>query len=61
MTNADAPAVAPFEDARRVALIGRAFRLEWFTLGWMTIEAAIAITAGVAARSVSLTVFGVWN
>lgn len=59
MTNADAPAVAPFEDARRVALIGRAFRLEWFTLGWMTIEAAVAITAGVAARSVSLTVFGV--
>ena len=38
--------------------IGHAIRLEWITLGWMTIEAAIAIAAGIAAHSVSVTAFG---
>jgi len=32
--------------------------LEIFTIGWMVIEAAIAIGAGIAARSVLLTAFG---
>jgi divalent metal cation (Fe/Co/Zn/Cd) transporter len=33
-------------------------RLEAFTVAWMTVEAVLAIGAGVAARSVLLTVFG---
>lgn len=42
----------------RRALIGQAFRLEWATLGWMSIEAAVAIGAGIAAGSLSLLAFG---
>ena len=42
----------------RRALIGQAFRLEWVTLGWMTLEAAVAIGAGIAAGSLSLLAFG---
>jgi hypothetical protein len=43
----------------RTALIQRAFRLEYVTLAWMTIEAAVAIGAGVAAGSLALTAFGI--
>ncbi len=42
----------------RRALIAQAFRLEWATIGWMTIEAAVAIAAAVAAGSLSLMAFG---
>jgi len=42
----------------RRALIGQAFRLEWATLGWMTIEAVVAIGAGISAGSLSLLAFG---
>ena len=42
----------------RLQLVQRAFRLEWLTAGWMLIEAAVAISAGVAARSLSLIAFG---
>ena len=45
-------------DSVRLNLMRRAFRLEWFTAGWMLIEAAVAIGAGVAARSLSLIAFG---
>jgi len=45
-------------DSVRLNLIRRAFRLEWFTAGWMLIEAAVAIGAGLAARSLSLIAFG---
>ena len=34
-------------------------RLERLTISWMLIEAALAIGAGIAARSVLLTAFGV--
>jgi divalent metal cation (Fe/Co/Zn/Cd) transporter len=34
-------------------------RLEVATIAWMTVEAAVAIGAGIAARSVLLTAFGV--
>src|SRR5690242_14857920 len=34
-------------------------RLEQLTISWMVIEAALAIGAGIAARSVLLTAFGV--
>ncbi len=36
-----------------------ALRLEWVTVVWMALEAILAIGAGVAARSVVLTAFGV--
>src|SRR6516164_9504380 len=43
----------------RATLIREAFRLEYFTIGWMVIEAGIAIGAGVAARSITLLAFGI--
>jgi divalent metal cation (Fe/Co/Zn/Cd) transporter len=43
----------------RAALIQQAFRLEYLTLAWMTIEAAVAIGFGVAADSLTLTAFGI--
>jgi divalent metal cation (Fe/Co/Zn/Cd) transporter len=42
----------------RLAAIERGVRLEWFTVLWMAAEAMLAIGAGIAARSVLLTVFG---
>jgi divalent metal cation (Fe/Co/Zn/Cd) transporter len=41
----------------REALIGRALRLELITAGWMLLEAAVAIVAGVAAHSLTLIAF----
>src|SRR6478752_594135 len=35
-----------------------AFRLEYLTVAWNTLEGVVAITAGVAAGSVSLVAFG---
>ena len=40
------------ELARRVRL------LSWLSLGWMTIEGAVAITAGIVASSIALVGFG---
>jgi hypothetical protein len=37
----------------RLPLIRDAFRLEWLTIGWMTVEAVVAIAAGVTAGSLS--------
>jgi divalent metal cation (Fe/Co/Zn/Cd) transporter len=51
-------AVSLVGEIARSELIRRAFRLEWFTAGWMLIEAAIAIGAGLAAHSLSLIAFG---
>jgi divalent metal cation (Fe/Co/Zn/Cd) transporter len=42
----------------RPDLVRQAFRLEWFTAGWMLIEAVVAIGSGVAAHSLSLIAFG---
>ena len=42
----------------RTDLVQRAFRLEWLTIGWMTIEALVAVGSGIAARSVTLLAFG---
>jgi len=44
--------------SERVTLIREAFRLEWFTIGWMTVEALVAITAGVTTGSLVLLAFG---
>jgi divalent metal cation (Fe/Co/Zn/Cd) transporter len=43
----------------RAAMIRQAFRLEYITLAWMTIEAAVAIAFGVGASSLTLTAFGI--
>jgi divalent metal cation (Fe/Co/Zn/Cd) transporter len=42
----------------RAALARQAFRLEWLTVAWMIVEGAVAIGAGVAAGSLTLTAFG---
>ena len=52
-----APPTADATTGRRT-LIRDAFRLEWLTIGWMIIEAAVALAAGVAAGSVALIAFG---
>ena len=43
----------------RATLIRKAFRLEGFTIAWMTVEAAVAIGAGIAAHSLLLLAFGI--
>jgi hypothetical protein len=43
----------------RAALIRQAFQLEYITLAWMMIEAAVAICSGVAADSLTLAAFGI--
>ena len=50
--------VLPPKSSEREALIREAFRLEWLTIGWMSVEAAIAIASGIAAGSLVLTAFG---
>ena len=50
--------MSDFSRVARPNLVRQAFRLEWVTAGWMLIEAAVAIGAGVAARSLSLIAFG---
>lgn len=60
-TDSSIPSLAiapPKPSLERAMLIRRAFRLEWLTVGWMIIEAAVAIGAAVAARSLSLAAFG---
>lgn len=47
------------KNSDRTALIRRAFGLEYTTVGWMVIEASVAIWAGVHAASVSLLAFGI--
>jgi len=50
--------VLPPKSSGREALIREAFRLEWLTIGWMSVEAAIAIASGIAAGSLVLMAFG---
>ena len=50
---------AGIPDTERAALIREAFRLEWFTVAWMTVEAVVAIASGIAAQSISLIAFGI--
>ena len=45
------------ETAREVART-RALRLEWFTVGWTSLEAVIGLTAAIRASSVALLGFG---
>ena len=43
----------------RRGLVRRGITLEIFTLSWMTVEAAVAVAAGIAAGSVALIAFGI--
>ncbi len=43
---------------RSWSLLQQARLAQWITVGWMVVEGAIAIGAGVAAHSVALTAFG---
>jgi divalent metal cation (Fe/Co/Zn/Cd) transporter len=54
----DAPIRGRSTTTDRVADIDRALRLEWLTLGWMVVEAAVALSAGVLAHSLVLEAFG---
>jgi len=45
--------------SERVALTRRARRLEYFTIGWNSLEGLAAIAAGLIAGSISLVGFGV--
>jgi hypothetical protein len=46
------------DDRQRQRLIRQAFRLEWLSVGWLAVEAVVAVISGVAAHSISLTAFG---
>ncbi len=47
------------EDTAAAARLRRhGFRLEYASMAWMTVEAAVAITAGILASSIALTGFG---
>lgn len=53
------PGLTAVPGPARADLIRRGFRLEYATLAWMAIEAAVAITSSLSARSVSLLAFGI--
>lgn len=44
--------------AGREELVRCAFLLEYFTVAWMIVEAAVAVAAGVIAHSIALVAFG---
>src|SRR5256885_17242778 len=46
-------------DLARSAALRRGVRLEVVTIAWMLVEAVVALGAGIAARSILLTAFGV--
>lgn len=45
--------------AERTRLVRQAFRLEYLTVAWMTVEAAVAVWSGIRANSISLLAFGI--
>jgi hypothetical protein len=53
-----APPVASIDRERYEQLAYRVRLLSWLSLGWMTVEGAVAITAGVVASSIALVGFG---
>ena len=50
--------VLPPRSPDREALIREAFKLEWLTIGWMSVEAIIALSSGLEAGSLVLMAFG---
>ena len=53
-----APAAPTLTRERYADLAGRVKLLSWLSLAWMTVEGAVAITAGVVASSIALVGFG---
>lgn len=45
-------------DESGLAALRRAIRLEYFTVGWMTVEAVVALASGAIASSIALVGFG---
>lgn len=56
--SANGPPVASISRDRYEELAGRVRLLSWLSLGWMTVEGAVAITAGILASSIALVGFG---
>ncbi|MGH9580135.1 MAG: cation transporter, partial [Terriglobales bacterium] len=52
------PAVVQAEAAERQTAVRRGVRLEIMTVGWNSLEAVIAVLAGLAAGSIALVGFG---
>jgi divalent metal cation (Fe/Co/Zn/Cd) transporter len=52
-------AISDVGSHQRQALIQEAFWLEWMTVAWMVVEAAVAVAAGIQAGSISLLAFGI--
>ena len=46
------------DEPQRQRLLRRAFRLEYITIVWNTLEGIVAIAAGISAGSVALVAFG---
>lgn len=46
------------DSTSRVGILRTAYKLEWITVGWLVIEAGVAIAAGVIAHSLLLMAFG---
>jgi divalent metal cation (Fe/Co/Zn/Cd) transporter len=46
------------DETARPSLVGRALRLEYFTIGWNVVEGVVAVAAALAAGSVALLSFG---
>jgi divalent metal cation (Fe/Co/Zn/Cd) transporter len=61
LASASPPGTSPTrpEGPERERLIRRATRLAWLSLGWMTLEGAVAVSAAVIAGSAALLAFGV--
>jgi hypothetical protein len=43
----------------RATLVREAFRIEYITIGWMVIEAGVAIGSAIEANSLTLLAFGI--
>lgn len=59
MAHATAGARDGSAPADRASLLRRGLGLEWFTVGWNLVEAAVALAAAVLAGSVALLGFGI--
>jgi divalent metal cation (Fe/Co/Zn/Cd) transporter len=53
-----APPVASISRERYEVLAHRVRLLSWLSLGWMTVEGVVAISAGIVASSIALVGFG---
>jgi divalent metal cation (Fe/Co/Zn/Cd) transporter len=56
--HAPAPRTAQMDETSYRRLAKRARALSWLSLAWMTVEGAVAITAGAVASSIALIGFG---